>query len=133
MSAADLKSALSHMPGIEGLTIVPTVSGHQRITLAGKTIEVEANASPGEIEAAFNASVIPNPFVSTKQAKSMTTIGEQLKAARAQLADARNAASQAVSESADAARVVLQEVEKAKKEAADLRAEVAILTNGGPA
>lgn len=62
----------------------------------------------------------------------MPTIAEQLKAARAQVAEARQAAASAVAESADAYRVVLQEVDKTRKEAADLRAEVAELTNGGP-
>jgi hypothetical protein len=64
--------------------------------------------------------------------RTMTTIADQLKAARAQLAEARQAASDVVAESTDAARLVMQEVEKAKKEAADLRAEVAAPTNGGP-
>lgn len=62
----------------------------------------------------------------------MSTIGEQLKAARAQLAAARQSASSAVAESADASRAVLQEASKVLKEANDLRAEVAELTNGGP-
>lgn len=60
------------------------------------------------------------------------TIADQLKAARAQLAEARKAAADVVAQSTDAARLVMQEVEKAKKEADDLRAEMAALTNGGP-
>lgn len=62
----------------------------------------------------------------------MATIGEQLKAARAQLAEARQGASNAVAESASASNAVLQEAKKVLKEANDLRAEVAELTNGGP-
>jgi hypothetical protein len=70
-----------------------------------------------------------SPFVE----KPMPTIAEQLKAARAKLAEARQGAVQAVAESADASNVVLGEVNKVLKEASDLRAEVAELTNGGPA
>lgn len=62
----------------------------------------------------------------------MATIAEQLKAARAQLAEARQGASSAVAESASASSAVLVEVNKVLKEASDLRAEVAELTNGGP-
>jgi len=130
MSAADLKAALSHIPGIESLTITP-YGPMQIVRIGDKSATVSQNASPGEIERALTAA--PIRLVPREQAKSMTTIGEQLKAARASIAAARTAASEAVSESADATRVVLQEVDKAKKEAADLRAEVAILTNGGPA
>lgn len=64
---------------------------------------------------------------------SMATLAEQIKAARAQLADARKQAAEAVSESADVALSVLKEVDKTRKETDDLRAEMAELTNGGPA
>jgi hypothetical protein len=64
--------------------------------------------------------------------KPMPTIAEQLAAARAKLAEARQGASDAVADSADAARVVLAEIEKVQKETAELRAEVATLTNGAP-
>jgi hypothetical protein len=77
-------------------------------------------------------SIIETNWPDRPEAVRMPTIGEQLKAAKAQLAGAREAAATAVNESAAAARVVLQEVEKARKEAAELRAEVAELTNGGP-
>lgn len=73
---------------------------------------------------------LQNPF---HEKPKMTTIGEQLKAARAQLAEVRQGAANAVADSADASRVVLVEVNKLVKEAEDLRAEVAELTNGGPA
>lgn len=62
----------------------------------------------------------------------MPTIAEQLKAARAKLAEARDGATNAIAQSDDASRVVLGEVNKVLKEAEDLRAEVAELTNGGP-
>jgi predicted nucleic acid-binding Zn-ribbon protein len=62
----------------------------------------------------------------------MPTIAEQLADARARLAAARKGASDAVADSADAASVVLREIEKVTKETAELRAEVASLTNGGP-
>jgi hypothetical protein len=62
----------------------------------------------------------------------MPTIAEQIKAARAQSAEVRKSAADAIADLSDAAGLVMREVEKAKKEAADLRAEVAELTNGGP-
>jgi hypothetical protein len=60
------------------------------------------------------------------------TISDQLKAARAQIAEARQSAANAVAETADASDLVKQEVGKLLKEAAALRAELAGLTNGGP-
>jgi predicted transcriptional regulator len=69
----------------------------------------------------------------TNQEFEMTTIGEQLKAARAQLAQARSEATNAVAGSADAANAVLVEVKKVQSETADLLAELAEITNGGPA
>lgn len=71
---------------------------------------------------------LQNPFERPK----MSTIGEQLKAARAKLAEAREGAANAVMQSADVSRVVKAEVDKVLKEAAELQAEVAELTNGGP-
>jgi hypothetical protein len=62
----------------------------------------------------------------------MSTIAEQLKAARAKLTEARDGAANAIAVSQDASKVVLGEVNKVLKEAEDLRAEVAELTNGGP-
>ena len=62
----------------------------------------------------------------------MPTIAEQIKAARAQSAEVRKSAADAIADLSDAAGLVMREVEKAKKEAADLRSEVAELTNGGP-
>jgi hypothetical protein len=62
----------------------------------------------------------------------MSTIAEQLKAARAKLTEARDGAANAIAVSHDASKVVLGEVNKVLKEAEDLRAEVAELTNGGP-
>jgi hypothetical protein len=64
--------------------------------------------------------------------ETVPTIAEQLAVARAKLAEARQGASDAVADSADAARVVLAEIEKVQKETAELRAEVATLTNGAP-
>lgn len=62
----------------------------------------------------------------------MPTIAEQLKAARADIAAARQGAVEAVTQTGEAVQVVQQEIIKLKKEAADFRAEVAELTNGGP-
>jgi predicted nucleic acid-binding Zn-ribbon protein len=73
----------------------------------------------------------PPPIPAEKT--TMPTIAEQLKAARAKLAEARDGATNAIAQSDDASRVVLGEVNKVLKEAEDLRAEVAELTNGGPA
>ena len=53
-------------------------------------------------------------------------------ATRADLAKARSEAATAVSGSADAAKAILHEVSKVKSETADLLAEIAELTNGGP-
>lgn len=60
------------------------------------------------------------------------TIADELKAARAQVAEARQAAANAVAESVSASNLAKQEAAKALKEAQDLRAELAGLTNGGP-
>ena len=73
----------------------------------------------------------PPPIPTEKT--TMPTIAEQLKAARAKLAEARDGAVNAIAQSDDASKVVLGEVNKVLKEAEDLRAEVAELTNGGPA
>lgn len=62
----------------------------------------------------------------------MPTIAEQLKAAKADIAAVRQDAAAAVAETNDATSLVRQEIAKARKDAADLRAEVAGLTNGGP-
>lgn len=62
----------------------------------------------------------------------MATIAEELKAARAKLAEARQSASSAVAESAHVSGLALEEVAKVVKETEDMRAELAGL-NGGPA
>ncbi len=49
------------------------------------------------------------------------------------MAETRQEAASAVAQTADVARTVLGEINKVKKENADLLAEVAELTNGGPA
>jgi hypothetical protein len=92
---------------------------------------VEPEIIPADIPAA-PTEVPTSPFVSQEKPKPMT-IGEQLKAARAKLAEVRQGAADAVAESDHAAGAVLAEVNKVLKEASDLRAEVAELTNGGPA
>lgn len=62
----------------------------------------------------------------------MPTIAEQLRAARAEIANARQGAVDAVAQTGEAVNIVKQEITKLQKEAADFRAEVAELTNGGP-
>jgi hypothetical protein len=89
-----------------------------------ETIPADIPAEPTEVPV--------SPFVSQEKPKSMSTIGEQLKAARAKLAEVRQGAADAIVESDHAAGAVLAEVNKVLKEASDLRAEVAELTNGGP-
>ena len=133
-AVTNLKSQLGDIPGIETLNVT-FGDGFQNITISGRTIQVGAEASIEEIRQALNIQKIDAAFKPTPEStqKPMGTIAEQLKAARAQLAEARQGAANAVSECEDASRVVMQEVEKARKEAADLRAEVAGLTNGGPA
>jgi hypothetical protein len=125
---AQLKAGLGDVPGIETLS-VRSSEGYEYVTLLGRTFKFIGNAPIDNIRRAMSLPKIDNHTSTT----SMPTIAEQLKAARAQLAEARQGASNAVAESADASRVVLQEAEKVLKEAADLRAEVAELTNGGPA
>jgi hypothetical protein len=61
------------------------------------------------------------------------TIGEQIKAARAELETARTTVGIAISASLDASKSVKGEAEKLKAEAAAMLAELAEVTNGGPA
>lgn len=126
MGAYDLKQAFSHLPGIDRLTIAHRGNGNQVISIGDRQVEVGPMATNEDIERALT-----NPWAEPKR-QNMTTIGELLKSARADIASARQGAAHAVAESADATKVVLQEVDKLRKEAADLRAEVAELTNGGP-
>lgn len=61
----------------------------------------------------------------------MSTLGEDLKAARAKLQQARQGAANAVSESANVAGLVIEEIAKLEKETEEMRAEIAGM-NGGP-
>jgi hypothetical protein len=101
----------------------------QVINLEGREITLGAMATDGQI--AEEIKRIRPPPIPTEKPK-MPTIAEQLKAARAKLTEARDGAANAIAVSQDASRVVLGEVTKVLKEAEDLRAEVAELTNGGP-
>lgn len=147
MGLADIKDRLAHIAGIEKLT-VEQVHDREVFRLGAQTVEIPAgNAGVRnrvqfladhlksieaivKVDQAVAAIQTPQPKPETKP---MSTIGEQLKAARAQLADARQGAANAVAESASASGAVLVEVNKVLKEAGELRAEVAELTNGGPA
>jgi hypothetical protein len=93
------------------------------INVNGQEITLPKAATDEQIAAEIGKLRIERP---------MPTIAEQLADARAKLAAARKSASDAVADSADAASVVLRQIEKVQKETADLRAEVASLTNGGP-
>lgn len=62
----------------------------------------------------------------------MSTLGEDLKAARAKLQQARRGAAEAVAESANVAGLVIEEIAKLEMETEEMRAEIAGM-NGGPA
>jgi phosphopantothenate synthetase len=62
----------------------------------------------------------------------MSTLGEDLKAARAKLLQARQGAAAAVAESGNVASLVIEEISKLEKETEEMRAEIAGM-NGGPA
>jgi hypothetical protein len=113
--------------------LLPSFFDHleDRLNLAVYDINQDIRMSAQEVNQALS-DITVSP-ITKPETKPMTTIAEQLKAARAQLIEARQGAANAVTESADASRVVLGEVNKVLKEASDLRAEVAELTNGGPA
>jgi hypothetical protein len=92
-------------------------------------VEAIANEDPGLIELdGLTDRLTAYRFVR----KLDMTISDQLKAARAQIAEVRQSAANAVAETADASDLVKQEVGKLLREAAALRAELAGLTNGGP-
>jgi hypothetical protein len=97
--------------------------GQTFVNLPEKSIEVLETDTVDDIKAKLQ-----NPF----EGKRMPTIGEQLKAAKAEIAAVRQDAANTVVDTQDAVKLAQQEVDKAKKEAADLRAELAELTNGGP-
>ncbi len=140
MTLADLKAELGDVRGVDTLS-VRYGDGLQFVTYNGRTTALSESASIDEIRMALNLAKIdgfiaPVAFVDIAQIKeirNMATIAEQLAEARAKLAEARKGAADAVADSADAASVVLREIEKVQKETAELRAEVAALTNGGPA
>jgi septal ring factor EnvC (AmiA/AmiB activator) len=96
----------------------------QIINLEGHEITIGSNATDDQIaaEIARIRNEIPK----------MPTIAEQLRAARAEIANARQGAVDAVAQTGEAVNAVKAEIKKLEKEAADFRAEVAELTNGGP-
>jgi septal ring factor EnvC (AmiA/AmiB activator) len=96
----------------------------QIINLEGHEITIGSNASDDQIAAEIAR--IRN------EAPKMPTIAEQLRAARAEIANARQGAVDAVAQTGEAVNLVKAEIKKLEKEAADFRAEVAELTNGGP-
>jgi hypothetical protein len=60
MSVQDLKLALKHIPGSEGLTVnYAPKTGDMRVTIAGRTVEVRPAASNAEIAAAFANPTVP--------------------------------------------------------------------------
>jgi hypothetical protein len=121
---ADIAARLKDLAGVEAKMHIG--GGLELTARDGRTTSIRANASDDDILRAANLLKIDN---ATRQ--HMPTIGEQLKAAKAQMAEARQGAATAVAEVADVSRVVTGEVDKVLKDAAALRAEVAELTNGG--
>ncbi len=97
----------------------------QILNLEGHEITIGSNATDEQIAAEIARIRNEKP--------KMPTIAEQLRAARADIANARQGAVDAVAQTGEAVEVVKQEIKKLEKEAADFRAEVADLTNGGPA
>ena len=60
MSVQDLKLALKHLPGSEGLTVTyAPKTGDMLVTIAGRTVEVRPAASNAEIAAAFANPTVP--------------------------------------------------------------------------
>ncbi len=93
----------------------------QVINLEGHEITIGSNATDEQIAAEI-----------ARIRNTMPTIAEQLRAARADIANARQGAVDAVAQTGEAVQVVKEQISKLQKEAADFRAEVAELTNGGP-
>jgi len=125
MSVRELREALKGIEGAEHLTMSYGPGGQQLIHIADKTVAVGPMASNEEIRLALE-----NPFIKTENTKM--SIADDLKAARARLQQARQNASSAVAESANVAKLVMEEIAKVEKETEDMRAEIAGL-NGGPA
>lgn len=96
----------------------------QIINLEGHEITIGSNATDEQIGAEIARLRNEKP--------KMPTIAEQLRAARAEIANARQGAVDAVAQTGEAVNLVKAEIKKLEKEAADFRAEVAELTNGGP-
>jgi septal ring factor EnvC (AmiA/AmiB activator) len=96
----------------------------QILNLEGHEITIGSNATDDQIAAEIARIRNETP--------KMPTIAEQLRAARAEIANARQGAVDAVAQTGEAVNAVKAEIKKLEKEAADFRAEVAELTNGGP-
>lgn len=96
----------------------------QIINLEGHEITIGSNATDEQIGQEIARLRNEKP--------KMPTIAEQLRAARAEIANARQGAVDAVAQTGEAVNLVKAEIKKLEKEAADFRAEVAELTNGGP-
>jgi septal ring factor EnvC (AmiA/AmiB activator) len=96
----------------------------QILNLEGHEITIGSNATDDQIAAEIARIRNETP--------KMPTIAEQLRAARAEIANARQGAVDAVAQTGEAVNAVKAEIKKLEKEAADFRAEVAELKNGGP-
>jgi hypothetical protein len=101
----------------DGHFLIINLDGQDQITIGSMATDEQIGAEIARIR---------------KTPPKMPTIAEQLRAARADIANARQGAVDAVAQTGEAVEIVKQEIKKLEKEAADFRAEVAELTNGGP-
>ncbi len=81
-----------------------------------------------KVDSAVSAITATEP----KEQPRMSTIGEVLKAAKAEIAQVRQGAADAAAETHQLVSVAMGKVDEIKKENSDLQAELAELTNGGP-
>jgi hypothetical protein len=117
---SDLRASLNE-PSLtmrsDGHFLIINLDGQDQITIGSMATDEQIGAEIARIR---------------KTPPKMPTIAEQLRAARADIANARQGAVDAVAQTGEAVEIVKQEIKKLEKEAADFRAEVAELTNGGP-
>ena len=139
MLVHDMREALRDVPGFEDLTIEYEPTGHQKLTIGGKTLEVGPMASNAEILAALQ-----NPFVPTRNTKIMSISGyepgairDKLNKLKAQGKQRRDAALAKLDEAGSKHEAVSAEIENVasqiEKEADAALQEFAEFSNGGPA
>lgn len=140
MGLHETKNALSHVPGIDSLTMQYGAAGTQIFIMGDVKVELPADATNSDIAAALLA----NPFLSPTPGIPMTITGFQpgaIKAAidaakqksQSQLADAMAKLSAAQEKAASVPAAIAQVAASMEKEADDALQELATFTNGGPA